>query len=77
MNFRIKTLYAFVAVGENGDEGVMAERVGQHWVPFVAADATRLGQLRDRVRQIAPPYAVKLIKFEPRTELETVHPGLT
>lgn len=73
MSFRIVSLFAFLAVDDDGEEGVMAERVGGTWVPFVAADETRLEQIRARVRQLAPPYVVKLVKFEPRVDVDVVH----
>jgi hypothetical protein len=75
VSFRIVSLYAFLAVGPDGEEGVMAERVNGTWIVFVAADETRLEQLRARVRQLAPPYTVKLVKFGPRVDVDTVHRG--
>lgn len=75
--FVIKELWAFVAIDpEDGDEGVVgAELTPGMFMPFVAADGTRLEQLRDLARGIgrARNVTVKLIKLSTREDLEVIY----
>jgi len=56
MGFVIKEMYAFVSVGEDGDEGVMGFLgPNSNWVPMVGADMTRVTDLRkiaDRITKV-------------------------
>jgi len=56
MGFVIKEMYAFVSVGEDGDEGVMGFLgPNRNWVPMVGADMTRVTDLRkiaDRITKV-------------------------
>ena len=48
--FRITSITAFTAIGDDDEEGVVAFLgPGDVWMPMVAADMTRLTQLRERV----------------------------
>jgi hypothetical protein len=69
--FRIETIQAFVAVGPDGDEGIIGANVGHGWTPFVAADPERLEQLRPMARKIAKETGieVRLIRFSLRDDL--------
>lgn len=51
--FVIKELWAYVQVGDDGDEGVLAELVGDSWIPLIGADEVRLKQLRPTAEAIA------------------------
>lgn len=44
MGFVVDELFAFVAVDDDGDEGVMAALMGGTWYPLVAADLIRVQQ---------------------------------
>ncbi len=72
MSFRIQQLWAFVAQEPGGDEGIIAERNGDTWLPFVAADEKRIESLRARALTlpIAPGTTVRLVRFEVRTDVE-------
>lgn len=52
--FTIKTITAFVAIGNDGEEGVMGQLVQNVMMPFVCADEIRL--------QILLPLALKISK---------------
>lgn len=71
VGFRIKDLYAFLAVDRtDGDEGIMA--FGQPPMPMIAADLTRLQELRPLAEKIASANGirVKLVRFTTRTEID-------
>lgn len=72
--FRIATLSAFIAKGEDGDEGVVAARLGDTWFPLVAADDKRLEQLRPMAKRIAfeTKARIELIRFVRGQVLETI-----
>lgn len=77
MNFRIASLHAFVAVGEDGDEGVVAFMRGNTWIPLVASDNKRLEQLRPEAAAIAriTGKTIRLVRFDQRHELEAFDGG--
>jgi alkanesulfonate monooxygenase SsuD/methylene tetrahydromethanopterin reductase-like flavin-dependent oxidoreductase (luciferase family) len=75
--FRITTLWAFVSVDpSDGDEGLLAARIGDYWLPMVAADRERLELLRPYAEKTgrAGNVRVRLIRFEQRTEVEVLEP---
>lgn len=77
LGFRIDEIWAFVAVHGDTDEGIIGAMMpnGQ-WIPFIAADQTRLEQLIPIARQQAREnnIAVRLVKFSSRELVETFHP---
>lgn len=53
MAFQIQTLRAFIATGDDGDEGVVAVRLGDAWFPLIAADSERFESFRPQAEAIA------------------------
>ena len=52
--FRITSIVAFTAIDENDEEGVCAFQTDSGgWMPMVAGDEVRAGQLRPLAAQIA------------------------
>lgn len=76
MAFRIEEVWAFAAVGEDGEEGIIGEATYLGWVPFVAADRERLEQLKPRAQAIATKLGctVRLIRLHQRTDVEEILP---
>lgn len=76
MDFRIGAIHAFVAVdSRDGDEGVVGIHIpGQGLVPAITADDIRLEELRPLVQEIANrvPEEIKLVRFDQRTDVETI-----
>lgn len=74
LGFRIQTLWAFVAVHEDGDEGLVAGMIGGQWMPLIAADEARLADLRPLAEKIvaATGKPVRLVRFDTRTEVDTI-----
>jgi hypothetical protein len=75
VGFRIDDIYAFLAVDRtDGDEGIMG--FGNPAVPMIAADLTRLQQLRPLAEQLAKAgdLRVKLVRFTTRTEIDEFGP---
>lgn len=73
--FRIKDVWAFVAVGEDGDEGIMAMRQRDgSWMPMIAADEERIRLLRPIAEAQAEVTGtqVRLVRFHQRSEVETI-----
>lgn len=73
MSFRIGAIHAFIAVDGDGDEGLVVI----HGIPAIAADEKRLRELQPMVEGIAAASAikVKLVRFDQRTDVETIDPG--
>lgn len=75
MGFEIKSIWAFVAIHPGDeDEGVTACKIGDQWMPLIAADEKRLKDLRPMAQLIAreTKIDIKLVRFDVRTELETI-----
>jgi hypothetical protein len=71
VGFRIDDIYAFLAVDRtDGDEGIMA--FGSPPTPMIAADLTRLQELRPLAEMMAKAggIKVKLVRFTTRTEMD-------
>lgn len=78
IGFSIDRMWAFLAVGDDGDEGVVATSGAMPGVmlPLVAADQERLGALRPVAAEIAKMTgrAIRLVRFDQRTEVEVFGP---
>lgn len=83
MNTRlIDELFAFVSVDDPSrtegqpSEALAAFRLGDTMMPMIAADAGRVDSLRDMAQAIATASGrpLKLVRFDNRTELETINP---
>ncbi len=71
--FRIDTIWAFVAIGDDGEEGLVGMLTTNGWMPFVCADQSRVDGLRPFAKQVAEETGrpVTLVQFAgPRLELE-------
>ncbi len=83
MSLKIERLFAFVAVDEHGDEGVMGEWMpgsgpagSDAWMPYVGADLGRVAYLKVRAKQMAVvakeqgiPFEYKVLEFELKGEI--------
>lgn len=76
VGFVIDAVWAFVAVHADGDEGVLAMSINGQWVPFIAADRTRLEELIPKARALgkASNKSIRLVRFDARTVVEVFHP---
>lgn len=74
--FRIGAVHAFVLVGDDGEEGIPAMRVGDSMIPLVAADETRLRQLQPVAQSFADVLGtrVELVRFTIREHVEWIEP---
>jgi hypothetical protein len=74
--FQITSIQAFIAVGDDGDEGIIGEMTGMGWMPFIAADMVRLEELKPRAIAIGrmTNKVVKLARFMVREDVETFVP---
>ncbi len=77
MSFHIEAIHAFLAVDEDGEEGVIGMMTKAGWVPFVAADLKRLEELRPKAEDIAliTNKRVRLAKFSIREDIDEIGPG--
>lgn len=73
---RIESLWAYLSVDEDGDEGVIGRAHGVMWVPLVAADETRLRGLRSTAKAVARQTGrvVRLVRFTVRQDVEEIQP---
>jgi hypothetical protein len=74
---RIESIWCFLSVDGNGSEGVCAGPVGDlPLCPLIAADETRLEQLRGLARDIAELTDKKIVldRFTGRVDMETIEP---
>ena len=69
----IDEVFLFVTEGTEG-EGLIGQRMGDSWIPFVCADRARLESLRPLAEEIAKATKkkVKLIRYSAREEIETL-----
>ena len=69
---RILQLFAFLAVGDDGDEGVIAGIMHGAWVPLVGADMARIDSLRRMAEQVARETGKRIVlaKFSAREDVE-------
>ena len=76
--FRIGTLWAFVAVGDEG-EGLIGSvhPASGVFVPFVAADRARLESLKEKAIEIArySGQTIRLVRFDLRADVELIRPN--
>lgn len=76
--FRVTKLWAFLVVGPDGEEGVPAIATGdtREWMPLIAADAARLGDLLKLAREIAESQGIELqlAEFSVRKDLDIIKP---
>ena len=53
MGLKIDRIWAFVAVDDNGDEGIMSALMGEVHMPLIGADMDRVNQLRGHAELIS------------------------
>ena len=70
----IENCWLAVSVDDNGDEGVCAALVGEHWMPLLAADRARLPFVIDAAEKIADQtgQTIKIIRLTERSEIRTI-----
>lgn len=73
---RINEMYAFVAVDDDGTEGVCAFPLDGVWMPMVGADSARVEALRPMAQQMATGLGknVEIVRFTLRESIETIQP---
>jgi hypothetical protein len=73
MAFRITSITAFIAVGEDDEEGIIGAPIGPNrgWIPLIAADDDRMQSLIPLATEIAKStnVRIKLIRFTHREEV--------
>lgn len=72
---KIEKITAFVSVDAEGNEGILGEKVGNTWIPLIAADLERLHSLLGpAVRHFkARGINFKIIEFSVRTDVTQQH----
>lgn len=74
---KIETMYAFVSE-DNGpdDEGIIAMKVGNQWMPMVGSDMARVESMKPIAVGLSNALGkrIKIIKFDRRTEAEVIEP---
>jgi hypothetical protein len=75
---RIDEIWAFIAVDDDGNEGICAAPLqrGMLSVPLIAADAARLTSVMPIAQQMADMFGrdVRLVKFSTRDVIKTLTP---
>jgi hypothetical protein len=76
LGFRIETIWAFVAVHGDGDEGVISAQMGDVHLPLICADTARVASLRPIAAEIAhrTGVPVQLARFTRRTDMDRIDP---
>lgn len=72
--FRIESIWAYLAVAADDDEGVIGVYGPMGWIPAVAADRARLDALRPEVEAIARVTGQRIVltRFDQRTDVEEI-----
>lgn len=68
---KIEKITAFLSVDDEGNEGIIAEKIGDTWMPFIAADMERLISLFPAMKEIAKSSG-KVIRIKEFTNVEDV-----
>lgn len=76
VGFVIQSVYAYLSVADDGDEGLIGAVIGDTFMPLVAADQARLIDLRPFAENVARQSGrrVKLVRFTLRSDLEVIEP---
>lgn len=72
---RIESVWAAIAHDETDDtEGLCAVKLGDQWMPLIAADPARLDFIREQARLLVPLVGkpIKIVHFTTREELEVL-----
>lgn len=74
MSFKIKDLWAYVSVADDGEEGICAVMMENTWMPMVMANEARIKSMRPIAEKMAKEQkkVIKFVKFSTRTDLETL-----
>lgn len=78
MSFQVVQLWAFLSVGDDGEEGLIgASTPSGAFVPFVAADLARMEAVKQMAIEIARKHAatIRLVRFNLRTDIEMITPA--
>lgn len=59
MGFKVDELFGFIALGDDGDEGVMAINTPTGWLPMVGADMKRVESLKPIAQEITLQKGIK------------------
>lgn len=67
----IKTITAIVSVDKDGNEGIIGQKLGADWMPFVFADPNKihlvLPMANEMTRQTGIPF--KILQFSTREDV--------
>lgn len=72
---KIEVIYAFISIDEGPeDEGIVAARMGDAWMPLVGADEDRIESLKPLAIDIAQVTGKRIVlaRFSNREDLEEV-----
>ena len=72
---KIEQIFAFISLDEGPeDEGVIAWKIGDSWIPLVGADMARIDSLRPMAKKIAEITGKRIVlsKFSRREDLEEI-----
>lgn len=75
--FKIETITAFIAVDDDGTEGVVGTMTPMGMMPMIAADEDRLKSLEPKAQVIATETkkTITLARFSVRTDLRQIEPN--
>ena len=79
MSLKIKEMWAYISVDEDGNEGVFAAQLGPDFMcPLVGADKARMESLRAVAQDIVDETGVgcKLVRFHHCTVEEEISPSV-
>lgn len=74
---KIESLWLWLSVDpQDGNEGALAARLGDAWLPLFAADEQRLREMEQLARSIvhATGIQARLVKFTTREEVQELKP---
>lgn len=74
MSFKIKDLWAYISIAEDGEEGICAVMLEDKWMPMVMANQERIKSMRTIAEKMAKESGktIKFVRFSTRTDLETL-----
>ena len=77
LGFRIEKIWAFIAVHNDGDEGIVGLTINGNMIPAIGADHDRIISLLPEISKVATMTGmdIKLVRFDNITLEATIRPS--
>lgn len=70
----IKQIFAVVALNDNGEEGVIAIKGAQGWIPLITSDPAGVDVIWKKALALEPPKHIRLVRMASRKLMDEHKP---